>query len=104
MALKPIPTVNLRCARNAYVMWLPYMTSAEKGGGVKKCSKCADKQYRFSGQTGREEIKKIPKLCGRLIWKPLTYSLFARGTPLFECQERMLHVEFHYAKVKWKAL
>ena len=48
---------------------LPYMISAEKGGGVKKCSKFADTQFRFCRQQGGRG-QKFPKSCGYHIWKP----------------------------------
>ena len=37
--------VNLKSCSSSYFRGLPYTTSAEKGEGVKKCSKYAYKQY-----------------------------------------------------------
>ena len=45
------------------------MTSAQKGEGVKKRTKLADIQYSLCRQRGGG-CQKIPKLCGRHLWKP----------------------------------
>ena len=51
--------------RSHFVRGLPYRTSAEKGEGVKKHSKFANKQYRFCRQRGGEGVTNT-----KILWTP----------------------------------
>ena len=56
---------------HAVIRGVPYMTAAEKERWVKKCSKFADKQYRFCGQR-RKGVKKSQNSVDVIYGSPLT--------------------------------